>query len=113
VNRTLRSLRTAALLSLVAAGIAVPALADEKKEEPTLSDIVNILHDKGLIDDEQQAALMAKASKEQAKHSWTDRITMFGDLRARFEGYDYDQDAYADAQGIRNQDRYRGRYRAR
>jgi hypothetical protein len=113
VNKTLRSFQAAALPLLFAAAIAVPALAEEKKEEPTLSEIVNILHEKGLIDDEEHEALAAKASKEQAKRSWTDRISVFGDLRGRFEMFDYDQDIYTRSSGGRLQDRYRGRYRAR
>jgi hypothetical protein len=114
VNRTLRSLRIAAQWTLVGAAIAIatPALAADK-EEPTLSEIVKILHEKGLIDDEQHEALAAKASKEQAKRSWTDRITVFGDLRGRFEMFDYDQDIYTRSVGGKLQDRYRGRYRAR
>jgi putative porin len=114
VNRTLRSLRIAALWTLVGAAIAIatPALAADN-EEPTLSEIVKILHERGLIDDDQNAALTAKAEKEQAKRSWTDRITVFGDLRGRFEAFDYHQDIYTKASGSRLQDRYRGRYRAR
>jgi hypothetical protein len=113
VKRTLCWFRTAALVSLSTAAIAASALAEEKKEEPTLSEIVNILHEKGLIDDEEHEALAAKASKEQAKRSWTDRISVFGDLRGRFEWFDYDQDIYSTSSGGRLQDRYRGRYRAR
>ena len=113
MNWTLRSFRTAALSCCFAAAIATPILAEEKKEEPTLSEIVNILHEKGLIDDEEHEALAAKASKEQAKRSWTDRISLFGDLRGRFEMFDYDQDIYTGSTGERLQDRYRGRYRAR
>jgi hypothetical protein len=112
VNRIQRSL-TAALASLVAAGIAVSVRAEEKKEEPTLSDIVNILHDKGLIDDDQHAALAAKAAKEQKSHGWTDRITVFGDLRGRMEGFDYEQDIYTKSANSSLSDRYRARYRAR
>jgi hypothetical protein len=108
------SFRTAACAALAAAALAAPALADEKKEEPTLSEIVNILHEKGLIDDEQHQALAARAAKEeQAKRSWTDRISLFGDLRARFEWFDYDQDIYSKSTGVKLQDRDRGRYRAR
>ena len=108
----LRSCGTAALatLSVVAAGIAAPASAGE---DPTLSEIVNILHEKGLIDDEEHEALAAKATKEQAKRSWTDRIAVFGDLRGRVEAFEYEQDSATEAAGGRLQDRVRGRYRAR
>ena len=108
-----RWLPIATFSTLLAAMIVAPAFAEEKKEEPTLSDIVNILHEKGLIDDEQYAALATKAAKEQAKRSWTDRITLFGDLRGRFEAYDYNQDIYTKSLGQHLSDRYRGRYRAR
>lgn len=113
MNWTLRSLRTAALCALFAAALGAPVLAEEKKEDPTLSDIVNILHEKGLIDDDEHAALAAKAAKEQAKHSWTDRISVYGDLRGRFEWFDYEQDIYTKSAGGRQQDRERARYRAR
>ncbi|MCI0633040.1 MAG: putative porin [Actinobacteria bacterium] len=114
MNWTFRPLRTAALCTLLAAALGTPAAAEEtKKEDPTLTDIVNILHEKGLIDDEQHAALAAKAAKEQTKRSWTDRLSVYGDLRGRFEWFDYDQDIYTKSAGGRLQDRERGRYRAR
>jgi hypothetical protein len=105
--------RTAVLSVLFTAAIAVPAFAEDKKEEPTLSEIVNILHDKGLIDDAEHEALSAKAAKEQTKHSWIDRISLFGDLRGRFEMFDYKQDIYSKSAGKHLNERYRARYRAR
>jgi hypothetical protein len=90
---------------LVTAALAAPALA---ADEPTLSEIVNILHEKGLIDDEEHEALAAKASKEQTKRSWTDRINLFGDFRGRMEMFDYEK-----VNGVEQSDRYRARYRAR
>jgi Putative porin len=114
VNWTVHPLRTAALALLFAAASGTPALAEEKKkEDPTLTEIVNILHEKGLIDDDEHEALAAKASKEQAKRSWTDRISLYGDLRGRFEMFDYAQDIYTKSAGDDLDDRYRGRYRAR
>jgi hypothetical protein len=101
---------------LAAAALAVPALAEEKteeKEEPTLTEIVNVLRDKGLLDEDEHAKLAAKAAKEQSKREWTDRISVWGDLRARLESFDFEQDAYSRAAGIRQHDRTRGRYRAR
>jgi len=113
VKTIVRSLSTAAVLILLAAASAGRAVAEEKKEEPTLSEIVNILREKGLIDDEQYAALASKAAKEQAKRSWTDRISLFGDLRGRFESFNYNQDIYTKSIGAHLSDRYRARYRAR
>ncbi len=105
------SFRTVALVILVVAAIPAPALAEDK--DPTLSEIVNILHEKGLIDDEEHEALAAKASKEHAKDSWADRINVFGDLRGRMEMYDYEKDIYTQSTGASLNDRYRARYRAR
>ena len=96
---------TAALSSLVLAALVAPAFA---AEDPTLSEIVNILHEKGLIDDEEHEALAAKAAKEQTKRGWTDRINVFGDLRGRFESFNHEK-----VGGETLRDRYRGRYRAR
>jgi hypothetical protein len=87
---------------------AVFAAAAQAADEPTLSEIVNILHEKGLIDDEEHEALAAKAAKEQTKRSWTDRINVFGDFRGRMEMFDYEK-----VDGVEQSDRYRARYRAR
>lgn len=96
-------------LSVLSFAVAATfAAAAQAADEPTLSEIVNILHDKGLIDDEEHEALAAKAAKEQTKRSWTDRINVFGDLRGRFEAFNYERVA-----GETQDDRYRGRYRAR
>jgi hypothetical protein len=110
VRSILRSFRIAALVASVAAGLAAPASA---ADDPTLSEIVNILHEKGLITDEEHEALAAKATKEQAKHAWTDRISLFGDLRGRMEAFEYEQDTATEATGGELQDRARARYRAR
>jgi Putative porin len=112
VNRIARSLQISTLTAAAAAALAIPTLAEEK-EEPTLSEIVNILHERGLLDDDQHANLAAKAAKEQAKRSWTERFSIFGDLRGRFEAFQFDQDIYTKSAGARLQDRYRARYRAR
>ncbi len=108
-----RQLPRCSALGLVLVLIAVPAVGEDAdkekaKDEPTLTEIVEILRERGLIDDDQHAELAAKAAKEQAKRSWTDRVSIWGDFRARYEGFFYDQDPYAD-----KDDRQRFRYRAR
>ena len=62
-----------------------------------------MLRDRGLLDEDEHAELAAKAAKEQAKREWTERISIWGDLRLRFESFDYKQDIYTT----------RGRRRAR
>ena len=110
MRMTLRRIQTAALLCLLSAAIATPAVAEE---EPTLTEIVEILREKGLLDEDQHADLAAKAAKEQDKQDWTDRVSVWGDLRARFEAFQFEQDIYSRSAGNRLQDRYRGRYRGR
>jgi hypothetical protein len=101
---------------LIAAALAAPALGEEtedKKEEPTLTEIVDVLRENGLIDEDEHAKLAAKAAKEQAKREWTERISIWGDLRLRLESFDYHNDVYSRTAGVRLHDRTRGRYRAR
>lgn len=101
------AVHTLALLSVVSA----PAVRVAAEEEPTLTDLVEILRERGILDEDQHAELAAKAAREQDKRDWTDRISIWGDFRARFEAFQYHQDVYARAAGTRLDDRYRGRYR--
>lgn len=110
MRTTLRRFRTAHVLCLLSVAIAAPAVAEE---EPTLTEIVNILREKGLLDEDQHADLAAKAAKEQDKQDWTDRVSVWGDFRARFEAFQFEQDVYSRSTGTRLHDRYRGRYRGR
>jgi len=109
-------LPTAAALFLVGALISAPALGEdaqpaadpEKKDDPTLTEIVDILREKGVIDDDEHADLTIRAAKEQEKREWLDRISIWADFRARYEGFFYDQTPNPDPK-----DRQRFRYRAR
>jgi hypothetical protein len=88
-----------------AIGGAGPVTAAE--EEQALTDLVQILKNEGVLDEGQYNELTAKAAKREAKQSWTDRISLWGDLRGRWEGFYYtksDSD-YKD----RNRLRYRFR----
>lgn len=102
---------------LLIPGLAAPALADD---EPTLTEIVNILREKGLLDEDEHTDLAARAAKEQDKRAWTDRVSIWGDFRGRYEGFFFERDVYsraldaADPSGdSRLHDRHRVRYRAR
>ena len=99
-----------AALAMLAAALPAPARATD---DETLTEIVNVLREQGLIDEDQHAELAAKAAKKDAKQAWTDRVSIWGDLRARFEAFEFEQDVYTRSTGERLQDRYRGRYRGR
>ena len=79
-----------------------------------VEDIIAVLHERGLIDDDERTGLIAKHRAE------TERLTAkgdgplagwewSGDLRLRYEGFYYD----SDDRGVERDNRNRFRYRAR
>lgn len=108
---TPRPFRTPLLAALLLAFVlALPASAED---DQTLTEIVNVLREQGMIDEDEHAELAAKAAKQDAKRAWTDRVNLWADFRARFEAFDTSQDSYGRALGMRYQDRNRARYRGR
>lgn len=106
-----RPSRTPLLLALLLAfAFTLPASAED---DQTLTEIVNVLREQGLIDEDEHAELAAKAAKQDAKRAWTDRVNFWADFRARYESFDTSQDSYGRFLGVRYQDRNRARYRAR
>lgn len=108
-------MRYAKVLATLILGVAVlwtaRAHADDVAGEDVpvegLSDLVEILRKQGVIDEAEYNQINARAEKKEAKDSWTDRISIWGDLRARYEGFFY-EDEDADVP-----DRSRLRYRMR
>jgi hypothetical protein len=88
-----------------AIGGAGPVAAAEEKAE--LTDLVQILKNEGVLDEGQYNELTAKAAKREAKESWTDRFSMWGDFRGRWEGFYYTEDD----SDVRNRSRLRYRFR--
>lgn len=97
-------------LALALCVAAPPAGAGEEKD-PALTALVKALHDKGVIDEQQYADISAKAAAKEAEASpgWWNRMTIWGDFRARYEGFFYQRDP----DGTRHDDQQRGRYRLR
>ncbi len=85
---------------------ALPAAAVD--EDPALTDLVKILREQGVLDQQQYETLTAKASAQDQK-SWTDRIEIWGDLRARYESFYYFGSTRPDVPS--SSDRHRLRYR--
>jgi hypothetical protein len=93
-----------ALASLVA---TAPALAEEN---PALLETLQIMRERGLIDEAKHAELVAKNQAWEASHpSLLSRLEWSGDFRGRLENFWYDEDDF----GVDTQDRTRGRYRLR
>jgi len=95
------------LVTLVTLGVAFVggAAAAESQADPALTELVQILRNQGVLDEAEYTHLTARAAEQEAKQSWTDRITLWGDLRGRYEGFFYtgDDDDVPD----RNRLRYR------
>jgi hypothetical protein len=93
------------LLVLAASSAAVSA-----EENPALLETLQILRDRGLIDDAKHAELVAKNQAWEGSHpSLLSRLEWSGDFRGRLENFWYDEDDF----GVDTQDRTRGRYRLR
>ena len=92
----------AALLwgNVALAGAPVP-------DEQALTDLVQILHNEGVLDEAQFNQISAKAAKSEAKESWMDRLSLWGDLRGRYEGFYY----VGDDSDVENRSRLRYRFR--
>jgi len=90
----------------VAIGAASSAAAEVEKDQ-ALTDLVQILKNEGVLDESQYNELTAKAAKREAKESWTDRISLWGDFRGRWDGFYYTEED----SDVRNRSRLRYRFR--
>ena len=77
---------------LMAAGWPGPALADEPS---TVEDVIVILQERGVIEEEDAARMVERNRVYENKKSWMDRLTFFGDFRARFDGEWWDIGSHA------------------
>jgi hypothetical protein len=93
-------------------GSAAPAGAAD--EGAAVEAIVEVLRERGLIDDAQQERILARHAAERPKSlpavaAVVDRLVWSGDLRLRYENFLYQHDD----RGFEESDRHRFRYRAR
>jgi hypothetical protein len=92
-------------------GSSAPAAA---ADEGAVEAIVEVLRERGLIDDDQQERILARHAAERPKSlpavaAVVDRLVWSGDLRLRYENFLYQHDE----RGVEESDRHRFRYRAR
>ena len=102
--RIIKMLAVFGVVAVIGGGAPVAAETEEGQE---LTDLVQILKNEGVLDEGQYNELTAKAAKREAKKSWSDRISMWGDLRGRWEGFYYTKED----SGFRNRSRLRYRFR--
>ena len=97
----------AVFLALVALVAAAPVLAEEN---PALVETLQIMRERGLIDEAKHAELVAKNQAWEASHpSLLSRLEWSADFRGRMENFWYEEDPF----GVDNPDKNRGRYRLR
>ena len=93
--------------AVLAAACAAPA-ARAGDPEPVIEDVLQILKDRGIVDDGQYNELVAKQQTWEAKNSpLLGRIEFSGDMRLRYENFWYDEDAFGVDRSNRNRLRYR------
>jgi hypothetical protein len=94
---------------VLAAGVA--AAGEEAEDPAALTALVNTLHKKGVIDEQEYTDISARAASAQAEEAadWWRRLTIWGDFRGRYEGFFYERDP----DGERMDNQQRGRYRLR
>ena len=92
---------------LVTAGWPGLALADESS---AVEDVIVLLQERGVIEGEDAARMVERNRAYENKKSWTDRLTFFGDFRARFDGEWFERDPLGNKHSERNRLRYRFRF---
>jgi hypothetical protein len=97
-----------AVLALVGAlGLSAPAAGEEN---PAMLETLQIMRDRGMIDDAKHEELVAKNQAWELSHpSLLSRLEWSGDFRGRIENFWYQEDDF----GVDTQDRSRARYRLR
>jgi len=89
----------------VALGAAPGAFA---AEDPVVQDVLEILKERGIVDDGQYVELSAKNASYQEEHdTLLGRIEWSGDFRFRFENFWFDRDPLGNNKSNRNRIRYR------
>jgi hypothetical protein len=108
--------RTSACCATIALGLAAVAVAPARADEPqpVIEDVLEILKERGLVDDGQYNELVAKNESYEEKHQGLlGRIEFSGDMRLRYENFWFDDDEFGNDRSNRNRLRYRVRLQAK
>jgi hypothetical protein len=91
---------------VVALGVAPAARAEEP--QPVIEDVLEILKQRGIVDEGQYTELVAKHQSWETKNGpLLGRIEFSGDMRLRYENFWYDDDEFGFDRSNRNRMRYR------
>jgi hypothetical protein len=102
----------AAVVLGLAAGAAAPTRAEEP--QPVIEDVLEILKQRGLVDEGQYNELVAKNQSYEEQHqNLLGRIEFSGDMRMRYENFWFDEDELGLEFPNRNRLRYRARLQAK
>ena len=103
--------KQATLVLLLTGAVAAPCYAEDAPKDPALTALVQALHERGVIDEQQYTEISAKAAAKQSEEApkWWEKISVWGDFRARYEGFWYQDDP----DGTNQDSQQRGRYRLR
>lgn len=105
----MKSSRTGVLL-LALVVLAGPAHGAEKSEEGAVAEILQILRERGIVDEAEYSRMAAKNTRyEKEQQGFLPRIEWSGDFRFRHESFFFDEDAL----GNDRRNRFRIRYRFR
>lgn len=95
-----------AVAGMVALGAVQAARADEP--QPVIEDVLEILKQRGIVDEGQYTELVAKHQRWESENGpLLGRIQFSGDLRLRYENFWYDEDEFGVDRSNRNRMRYR------
>ena len=69
--------------------------ADPAPSDPALTALVQALHERGVLDEQQYTEISAKAAAKQAEQApkWWEKVSVWGDFRARYEGFWYERES--------------------
>jgi hypothetical protein len=99
-------------VGILAAALAAPATATEN--DPVVQDVLDILKERGIVEEGQYNELTAKNQLyEEEEERLLGRIEFSGDFRFRLENFWYDRDALGDDRDNRTRMRYRLRLKAK
>lgn len=94
------------LFALAALASAPAARAGD--EEPVIEDVLEILKQRGIVDEGQYTELVAKHERWETTHGpLLGKIEFSGDMRLRYENFWFDEDEFGTDRSDRNRMRYR------
>jgi hypothetical protein len=93
---------------------AVCAAPAARAEEPVIEDVLEILKERGIVDESQYTELVAKHQGWEAKQApLLGKLEFSGDMRLRYENFWFDEDEFGVDRSNRNRIRYRLRIGAK